>query len=110
MKPITKPPTVKIAPMMVKTRTRIAPILTLDLFSLYINTDPTIITIPETTPRPPQTATTVSTPATPVTPGREPIIVEAAAMSSPTIRYRTPATRDSAKATVGFATLRRDRG
>lgn len=48
-KPI-KPTRVYSAPIIVKTRTRIAPVLILNLFSLFIITDPTIMTTPQTRP------------------------------------------------------------
>jgi hypothetical protein len=38
MKPMTNPPTVKTAPMIVRTRTRIAPVRTLDLSEEFIIT------------------------------------------------------------------------
>jgi len=62
-----KPPMVKSDPMIVKTRTKIAPALTLDLFSLFINRDPTIMMMPQTTPMLPQIARTVATLVTPAT-------------------------------------------
>ena len=52
MKPM-KPKMLKNPPIMVKTRIRIALVLILDLFSLFILTDPTIMTIPQTKQIPP---------------------------------------------------------
>lgn len=63
MKPM-KSKMLKNSPIIVKTRTKIAPILILDLFSPFIITDPTIMIIPHARPNPPKRADTsaMSTP------------------------------------------------
>jgi len=86
MKPMTKPPMVKIAPTIVKTRTKMAPVLTLDLFPPFISIEPMIMTTPLTRPIPPTITSAVLTSDIPDTLGRELIVVVAAVTISPTIR------------------------
>ena len=87
MKPMKKPPMVKRAPMIVKMRTRMAPVLTRDAISLFIIRDPIIMTTPQTAPIPPQMANAVLRVETPATDDKEDgAIEEEAATIKPAIR------------------------
>jgi len=86
MNPKKNPPAVKSAPTIAKTRTSTAPVLTLDLVSLFISNDPTTITTPQSAPTTPTTATRVCIFEIPDKAVIEPTCEEAAAIIIPTIK------------------------
>jgi len=82
-----KPPMVNRAPMIVKIRTKIAPVLTRDAISLFIIRDPIIMITPQTVPIPPQIATAVLMVEIPAIDDMEDgVIEEAAATIRPAMR------------------------
>jgi len=86
MKPMTNPPTVKNAPMIVKIRTRMAPVRTLDLIEEFIITAPTTMIMPLMIPIAPAAATATPTPPSPLKLTRDPRIADAAAKTRPVRR------------------------
>jgi len=83
---MTNPPTVKIAPIMVKTRTKTAPVRTLDLSEEFIMMAPTTMIMPLMIPTAPTTATAAPIIPMGATLERDPMKEAAEAMTIPTRR------------------------